>query len=373
MGQSKGNKTIIIVLLVILIAIASVIGINILLLRKRIKNYVAGHFEIRDGVETYVMSGQVVINTLVEVGDAIYYVDDKGHKVKDTWAIIDNDGNYGYFGSLGDLVKDKIREIGGKKYYFDKNGVLYTDSSSKDIITIEGKEYIANGNGELRLATEPETTEAVKATTKATQATQQVAQTVPQTVAPTEAVQGLTPIYEPQTIASTEAVISTNAPFANAINVAGSNTIVENEGPGAGIVATTKAGTVGTVSGEVKIYKTEKFIDTIEGEDYDCTVTLLKPIMIGETSEETDAMNTSIEELMDAWFDDVSGVVDEYVTFPKAVTFTSATLGTVKKKSILINISGTIKPKSGSSKNIKYRITYDRENENADIVRTSTN
>ena len=372
MGQSKGNKTLIIVLLVILIAIMSVIGINIFLFRRKIKNYVAGHFEIRDGVETYVMSGQVVINSLVEVGDALYYVDDKGHKVKDTWAIIDNDGSYGYFGSLGDLVKDKIREIGGKKYYFDKNGILYTDSSNKEIITIDGTEYIANGNGELRLSTEPETTAAVTATTKAVQTQQQVAQTIPPTVAPTTVAKGLTPIYESQTAATTAAVISMNPPFANAINVAGSNTIVEAEGPGAGIITPTKAGTT-AASGEVKVSKTEKVVDTIEGEEYDCTVTLLKPIMVGETPEETNALNTSIEELMDAWFDDVSGVVDEYVTFPKAVTFTSATLGTVKKKSIQINISGTIKPKSGSTKTIKYRITYDRENENADIVRTSTN
>lgn len=369
MDNKKSNKILPIILVAVIVVLVAVAGINFFSYKKKQKLQ-AGRFEIRDGVETYVMSGQVIINSLVEVGDKLYYVDDKGHKVKDRWAIIDNDGNYGYFGSLGDLVIDKIREINGKKYYFDRNGILYTDSTNKEIITIESKEYIANGNGELRLATEVETT-AKPVETKQTQVQQtQVQQTVPATVAPAAA---LTPIYEPQTTAAA-VVISTDPPFANAINISGNNNTAEVIGPGAGIVTpTTKNNTTTLKSGEIKIYKTEKVVDTIEGEEYDCSVTLLKPIMVGETSEETDAMNGCIDELMDAWFDDVSGVVDEYVTFPKSVTFTSATLGTVKKKSIQINISGTIKPKAGSTKTIKYRITYDRENENADIVRTSTN
>ena len=109
----------------------------------------------------------------------------------------------------------------------------------------------------------------------------------------------------------------------------------------------------------------------IDGEDYECTITLLKPIMVGATDEETETLNSCIEEIMDVWFEDVSGVVEEYSTLPKSVTFTSATLGTVKRTSIVINVSGSIKPKSGSTKSIKYKITYDREEENADIVKTS--
>ena len=93
--------------------------------------------------------------------------------------------------------------------------------------------------------------------------------------------------------------------------------------------------------------------------------------MSGATDEETEALNSCIDELMDAWLDDVMGEVEEYDTFPKAVTFTSATLGTVKKASLIINFSGTIKPKSGSSKTIKYRLTYDRDGEEGDIVKTS--
>ena len=66
-----------------------------------------GHFEIIDGVETYVYDGQIIKNQLVEVNGDLYYVDANGHKLKDEWAIIDNDGHYGYFGNLGDLVEIK--------------------------------------------------------------------------------------------------------------------------------------------------------------------------------------------------------------------------------------------------------------------------
>ena len=359
MENKKSSKTILIVLLVVLIAICSVMAINFFSFRKRFKSFTTGHFEIKDGVETYVMAGQVIINSLVEVDGKLYYVDDKGHKVKDTWAIIDNDGNYGYFGSLGDLVKDRIREIGGKKYYFDKDGILYVDKTSKEIKKIDGVEYIANANGELRLATEKEPVVETVAPAK-----------TQQTVAATSAAQ----TQVPQVAQTTAAVISTAPPFANAINVVAPTTTVAAmvEGPGAGIVAPV-SDTTEAQSGEVKITKTEKVIDTVDGEDYECTITLLKPILSGSNSEETMSINASIDEVMDAWMEDVTKVVEDYVTLPKSVTFTSATLGTVKKTSIIVHITGNIKPKSGSSKTIKYRITYDRENETAEIVRSSNN
>ena len=66
-------------------------------------------------------------------------------------------------------------------------------------------------------------------------------------------------------------------------------------------------------------------------------------------------------------------VVNNYDKLPRSVTFTSATLGTVKKTSISIHINGSIRPKTGSTKSIKYRINYDRDNETAEIVRTTSN
>lgn len=346
MDSKKNSKTIIITLLVVLIAICVVIGIHFFAFSKKYKSFTEGRFEIRDGVETYVMSGQVIVNALVEDDGKLYYVDDKGHKVKDTWAIIDNDGNYGYFGSLGDLVKDKIREIGGKNYYFDKDGVLYIDKTNKEIKKIDGVEYIANSNGELRLAAEKET---VAETTAAK--TSQVAQT-------------------------TAAAISTVSPFANAINVVApvpSTPAPVVEGPGAGIVAPAPIEQVSPETGSVRIVGTEKIEDGVEGEDYDCKITLLKPILSGETAEESLSINASIDELIDQWTEDVYSVVNNYDKLPRSVTFTSATLGTVKKTSISIHINGSIRPKTGSTKSIKYRINYDRDNETAEIVRTTSN
>lgn len=379
MENKKDSKVIIIVLSAIIVLILLAVGINFFLLKKRINSYKTGHFEIRDGVETYVESGQVIINTLVEVDDKLYYVDDKGHKIKDSWAKIDNDGNYGYFGSLGDLVKDRVREIDGKLYYFDKDGILYTDKTSKEIIKIEGVEYIANAKGELRHPNEKET---VASIVKQTQAAQ-IAQTQAAQIAQTQVAQTtISQNAQPQINSTTAAVIvSTDPPFANtnnttnqtvATNVANNTPAVSQvEGPGAGIVTPGSSTVKVETTGEVKIVSTEKVIDTIEGEDYECTVTLLRPIMAGATTEETEVLNICIDELMDTWFDLVNKEVDGSVTFPKSVTFTSASLGTVKKSTITINLTGNIKPKSGSSKTIKFRITYNREDQTADIVKSS--
>lgn len=372
MDKSK-NKVLQIALMVVVIVVLLALGINVIFLRKKIKGNTGGQFELRDGVETYISSGQVVRNTLVEVDNKLYYVDNEGHKVKDTWAIIDNDGNYGYFGSLGDLVKGKIREIGGKKYYFDDDGILYVDKTSKNIKKIDGVEYIANANGELRLSTEQESTTIAPTTTAPTtkaQSVQTVAPTVTQVV-PTQVGQA-TPIYETQ---STTAQAIYAAPYANAINITGGSTVSPVvEGPGAGIIVAPSANEpVAQTAGEVKILRSEKFVDYVERDEDECTITLLKPVMVGSTAEETENLNACIDEIMDVWFEDVSGVVEDYDKLPKSVTFTSAVLGTVKKTSMVINLSGNIKPKTGSTKTIKYRITYDREEENADIARVSSN
>ena len=372
-----------------------------------------GEFIFKDGVETYQIDGQVIKNRLIEDNGKLYYVDENGHKAKDTWAVVDNDGHYGYFGSLGDLVVGKIRTIGGKDYYFDENGVLYQDRSEQKVKNIDGVDYIANRNGELRLASAPvnETTEKkvletkkqiVQQTVATTFRNQQVAQQ--QTVAPAEQViVGQAPVSNAQTTNSDQttaaqttqqttaknnentAETTTEAPFANAINVAKSKTEPDEfGGPGIGldissptaesnkntktkaVQETTKAQS----SSEVKILRTEKITDTVEGDDYDCSVVLLKPIMNGEDAEETENINSCIEDLMDAFMDEVHGDIEEFDTFPKSVTFTTAKLGTVNTSRIVIDISGNIKPKSGSSKEIKYRLIYDRKDINMDIQKT---
>ena len=96
---------------------------------------------------------------------------------------------------------------------------------------------------------------------------------------------------------------------------------------------------------------------------------LLKPVMNGSTVEETNAINSCIDELMESWYDEVAGIVNEYDVLPRSVTFKKATLGTVSKSKINISIEGTIRPKSGTNKTIKYKIVYDRNEQNADITK----
>lgn len=407
MEEKKPNvgRIIIIVLLVIFILLAAGIAINMFRMRKAFMEMAEGAFIYKDGVETYMEYGQVVIDKLVEVDGKIYYVDGEGHKVKDTWAIIDNDGHYGYFGNFGDLVVNRIRTINGKDYYFDENGILYQDRTEKKIKVIEGVEYIANKNGELRLATaetfapETEATTAeetttasptTKATTETTKKPVSAAElAIQQSLAAQAAQQAAQQAAIQQSLAAAQVQVSTELPFANAIDISGNT--VPNEFGGPGVVGGNSNNTLGvlptgvvegkgnttttTTTGhatEIKIQKTEKIVETYEGDEYDCKITLLKPIMLGTSDEETINMNACIDEVMDAWMDDVMGVVGEYDTLPKSVTFTSATLTSSTKSRAVITITGTVKPKSGSNKTIRYRITYDRTEANADITKTSS-
>lgn len=430
MENNKKNvgRIVIIVLLVIFILLAAGIAINMMRMRKTFMKLAEGSFVYRDGVETYMEHGQVVIDKLVNVDGKIYYVDNEGHKVKDTWAIIDNDGHYGYFGNFGDLVVNKIRTIDGKDYYFDENGILYQDKTEKQIKIIDGAEYIANKNGELRFASgtfasETETTTTAKAvtTTTARQQTQttiisaeQVAaeraaaqqaaaqqaaaqQAAAQQAAAQQAAaqQAATQQAAAQQAATQQSVqISTAAPFANAINVSGSNTTVPDEFGGPGVVGNNTGTNTAQVSPgntaqtapvapgggtttnaqsakEVKIQSTQRMTETVDGDDYECNITIVKPIMVGTSSEETMNMNSCIDEVMDAILEDVQGVVGEYDTLPKSVSITNASISSSTNSRVVIQLSGSVRPKSGSSKSIKYRITYDRKEVNADFSRTT--
>ena len=428
MENKKSNilNIVIIVLLVIFILLAAGIAINMMRVRKTFMKMAEGSFVYVDGVETYMEHGQVVIDKLVEVDDKIYYVDGEGHKVKDTWAVIDNDGHYGYFGNMGDLVINKIRTINGKDYYFDENGILYQDRTEKQIKVIEGVEYIANTNGELRLASAVVTTTEAKnetitnnsvAPTTAKQQTtivnaeakkvaelaaaqqaaaQQAAaqQAAQQAAAQQAAAQAAAQQAAAEQAAQQSAQISTGAPFANAINIGG-NTTVPNEFGGPGVVGNNTVNNVPQVSPgnvaptqqvapgngtatnntqyarEVKIESTQRLTETVDGDDYECKITLVKPIMLGTSAEETENMNTCIDEVMDAIMEDVQGVVNEYETLPKSVSIINASITSSTSSRVVIQLSGSVRPKSGSSKNIRYRITYDRKEVNADYSRTS--
>lgn len=148
---------------------------------------------------------------------------------------------------------------------------------------------------------------------------------------------------------------------------------VANAGPGAYIAPTsaksvvTDPDVVGNTIQEVKVKTTTKYTDSIEDDDnHTCKITIAKPNMQGKDQEETDALNSSLEELMDALIEDVESLVDDYDELPKSISLTSVALTSTTKANIFITISGSITPRSGSSKSLKYRITYDREEQNAE-------
>ena len=280
--------------------------------------------------------GKKVVNTWV---DNKYYVDATGRKARNEWI------EFSYVGADGE------KKIGF--YYVGKDGTKVTDKTVDGrYINSEGCYFPEVGEN----INEPKETketkkEDVKETTKKTETS--VAQTTAQA----------TPYIPPTTAPPAVPAISPTTVTSAAVSPASGIVVAPS-------VPTTVSPTSAAQSSEVKIVSTEKVIDSYDGDEYECVITLLKPKLTGADEDETENINTSMEDIMDAWYEDVLGVVQEYETLPKSVTFTSASLGTVSKSKILINMTGSIKPKSGSSKSIKYRITYDRAEGTSDLTQT---
>ena len=380
------NKVFIIIIIVLILIIVALV-VNFFLFKKVMRE--TGHFEKINGVDTYIDNGSIVTNSLVRIrGKKIYYVDENGHKIKNAWEIINNDGDYGYFGSLGELIKNKVKEIDGKLYYFDENGILKIDT----YVEYEDIKYHANSDGELTLASEYDKTknEIVSETQKSEESLAANTTVVSTTVAAT-------------TVAQTTAIPITTAPLQNIVvgeapisqttqstTVATSVALVvegENGGPGVSLEVVSPASTVTkTVSSttisdddeddeddetEVDLKGTTKITDTVDGDDYECTITILKPIMVGKNTEETENLSSAMDEAADMIWEEVESLVNDYSTLPKSVIFNNAELGTVNSSKIYIFISGTINMKSGSTKSIKYRIVYDRDECTPTVTKTS--
>ena len=67
--------------------------------------------------------------------------------VFNVWVTIDEDGSKGYLGSIGLLVKNKIKEIDGIKYYFDEKGIMVKNKE----IEMDGIKYKADFDGKLSI------------------------------------------------------------------------------------------------------------------------------------------------------------------------------------------------------------------------------
>ena len=105
----------------------------------------AGAFKVVDGKEVYMEGKNQVIDKLVEVDGEKYYIGDDGTKVKNNWAVIDNDGNYAYFGAKGQMIKNQIKEVDGDLYLLGDNGILKTNG----IYEFDNNKYYATNDGKL--------------------------------------------------------------------------------------------------------------------------------------------------------------------------------------------------------------------------------
>lgn len=104
-----------------------------------------GAFKVVDGKEVYMEGKNQVIDKLVEVDGEKYYIGDDGTKVKNNWAVIDNDGNYAYFGAKGQMIKNQIKEVDGDLYLLGDNGILKTNG----IYEFDNNKYYATNDGKL--------------------------------------------------------------------------------------------------------------------------------------------------------------------------------------------------------------------------------
>lgn len=86
-----------------------------------------GRFKVVDGKELFFEGEEQIIDRLVSYEGNQYYISEEGTKVKNGWAIIDNDDTYAYFGSKGMMIKNTVREINDELFFFDKEGKLVTD------------------------------------------------------------------------------------------------------------------------------------------------------------------------------------------------------------------------------------------------------
>lgn len=87
-------------------------------------NNKTGSFKVIDGKEVYVIGKEQVLDKLVEVDGENYYIDETGLKIKNDWHQINNDGDYGYFGAMGQMIKNQIKDIDGYFYLFDEKGIM---------------------------------------------------------------------------------------------------------------------------------------------------------------------------------------------------------------------------------------------------------
>lgn len=508
--EKKNNKQkVLVAIIIVLMLLIVAFIINFFVIKK--KYYSDGEFRKVDGIDTYYEKDDLVKDSLVSYKGKKYFVDNEGHKKKNVWEIIDNDNHYGYFGSLGELVTNSLKEIDKKYYYFDKDGKLvtndfvkydnatyyasedgsllyrafkildkdyyfgrggklvvkegwvrnrkdenkrglpsglyyldekgqrvkdkwlndvYVDKNGKMAVdTWVGEYYVGKDGKYLHDTTTPDGVtlgsdgkpiagQTIPTTTRAaTQATQKNNNTTStqqvvtsqttnsyNTNAPTSVVvtqetttaQEISSMTVNSALPSTEDLIKAGlqkeqeSAQAAASITPGSGASVEQNGPTA-VYQVVKGYAEGKnvedddddtwyddddedgeddeVESEIKISSTQKISDTYDDDEYECTITLLQPVVKGGKNGEADTINDCMESMMDELSEEVDTIINGYEDLPKSIIFSSATITSSSSSRLVITLSGKVTPRSGTSKTVKYKITYDRNEEEATLTK----
>lgn len=105
----------------------------------------SGRFKVVDGKELFFNGDEQVIDQLVTFDGEKYYIKEDGTKVKNDWAVIDNDGSYAYFGAKGIMAKSSLWVINNNLFIFDSDGKYEKSGLTK----FNGDTYYATKDGYL--------------------------------------------------------------------------------------------------------------------------------------------------------------------------------------------------------------------------------
>ena len=131
-----------------------------------------GKFRVVDGKELFYNGDEQIIDRLVTFEGEKYYIKEDGTKVKNDWAIIDNDGTYAYFGAKGIMVKASLWTINNNLFIFDNDGKYVNNGLTKfnndtyyatkdgyllrnQFKIIDGSDYYFDENGKQKIISTP--------------------------------------------------------------------------------------------------------------------------------------------------------------------------------------------------------------------------
>lgn len=430
-------------IIIIIVVIIVLLVINAILSRA-VSN--KAHFEDEGGYKTFYDNGSVVRDELVEYKGKEYYIDGNGHMAIDSFGMVNNNGDLGFFGSKGERVYNVIKEVNDSLYYIDKSGILFKDGNFE----FDGNTYRANGDGTL--------------------VTNYIEDVAGDTYVygydgKVNGHKGLLDTwYSSSSYKAGRYYINDDGSVAKSAWIddyyfgedgnmivsawiddkylGSDGRTVKNEwvgdyylgedgktvknkwvgdyycGPDGKYIRSGYTGDGKYVGSDGKITEAPKVtqavpattqsanqnvggntsIDIVESsvatnadgaelyiidkgtirEEYEtkdgntCKVTVIRPTIAGIDLDEGDIFNEGVGEAIDQLLEELEDWVANNSTEYKTITFTSAEMTTLTSSRARITLSGKATPRSGTSRTIKYRITYDRENETCELEKINS-